>query len=58
MNKFWDNLIKPIIDKINANYIVEVSSDTGINTRNILKLFIFLIYDNIKLILDYDNLKV
>ena len=47
MNKFWDNLIKPIIDKINANYIVEVSSDTGINTRNILKLFIFLIYDNI-----------
>jgi len=37
MNKFWDNLIGPIIDKINANYIVEVGSDTGINTRNILK---------------------
>jgi len=37
MNKFWDNLIRVIIDKINANYIVEVGSDTGINTRNILE---------------------
>ena len=37
MNRFWDNLILPIIEQINARYIVEIGSDTGINTRNILE---------------------
>ncbi|OEC88529.1 class I SAM-dependent methyltransferase [Methanobacterium sp. A39] len=37
MNKFWNNVILPIIESINASYIVEVGSDTGINTRNILE---------------------
>jgi hypothetical protein len=37
MNRFWDNVIKPIIKSINASYIVEVGSDTGINTQNILE---------------------
>ena len=37
MNRFWDNLILPIIEQINAKYIVEIGSDTGINTRNILE---------------------
>ncbi|MGB9980379.1 class I SAM-dependent methyltransferase, partial [Methanobacterium sp.] len=37
MNRFWINLILPIIKNSKANYIVEVGSDTGINTKNILK---------------------
>ena len=36
MNRFWNILMHPIIEKINAKYIVEIGSDTGINTRNIL----------------------
>ncbi|MBP2046662.1 glycosyltransferase [Methanobacterium aggregans] len=36
MNRFWNILMQPIIEKVNANYIVEIGSDTGINTRNIL----------------------
>ena len=37
MNRFWDNLILPIIERVNAKYIVEIGSDNGINTRNILE---------------------
>lgn len=37
MNRFWDILMLPIIEGIKANYIVEIGSDTGINTRNILE---------------------
>ena len=37
MNRFWTNIILPIIKGINASYIVEVGSDTGINTENILE---------------------
>ena len=37
MNRFWDNLILPIIKGINAKYIVEIGSDTGLNTENILE---------------------
>ena len=33
----WSNVILPIIEKINANYIIEIGSDEGINTENILK---------------------
>lgn len=36
MNRFWDKIILPIIQSIEANYIVEVGSDTGLNTMNIL----------------------
>ncbi|MGF7118938.1 glycoside hydrolase family 99-like domain-containing protein [Methanobacterium oryzae] len=37
MNRLWNNVILPIIEQINANYIVEIGSDTGINTQNILE---------------------
>src|ERR1700690_3987181 len=37
MNRLWNNIIKPIIVSVNAEYIVEVGSDTGINTENILE---------------------
>lgn len=37
MHNFWSNIIKPIIERIDANYIVEIGSDTGINTKNILE---------------------
>ena len=37
MNRFWNNIIQPIIKSINVSYIVEVGSETGINTKNILE---------------------
>ncbi len=37
MNRLWDSLIRPIIENINAHYIIEVGSDDGINTKNILE---------------------
>jgi GT2 family glycosyltransferase/glycosyltransferase involved in cell wall biosynthesis len=37
MNRFWNALIRPIIEEIHANYIVEIGSHTGINTKNILE---------------------
>jgi len=37
VNRFWNNIIQPIIKSINAGYIVEVGSETGINTKNILE---------------------
>ncbi len=37
MNRFWDNIILPIIKNINARYIVEIGSYTGLNTQNILE---------------------
>ncbi|MCE5213896.1 MAG: class I SAM-dependent methyltransferase, partial [Methanobacterium sp.] len=37
MNRLWNNVIKPIIERIDAKYIVEVGSDTGLNTKNILE---------------------
>lgn len=36
MNKFWDIIVKPIFDEIKPNLIVEIGSDTGLNTKNIL----------------------
>jgi GT2 family glycosyltransferase len=36
MNRFWHTIIRPIIEKLKVNYIVEIGSDTGVNTRNIL----------------------
>ena len=32
----WDSLIRPIIEEIEAKYIVEIGSESGINTKNIL----------------------
>ncbi len=37
MNRFWTNIILPIIQSINAKYIVEIGSDKGLNTKNILE---------------------
>ncbi|MEW6011744.1 MAG: class I SAM-dependent methyltransferase, partial [Euryarchaeota archaeon] len=36
MNRMWDSLIRPIIEEIEAKYIVEIGSESGINTKNIL----------------------
>lgn len=37
MHKHWNDTILPIIKKVKPKYIVEISSGTGINTRNILE---------------------
>ena len=37
MNRFWNNIIYPIIKKIDAQYIVEIGSESGTNTHNILE---------------------
>jgi O-antigen biosynthesis protein len=37
MNRFWNSIIRPILEQISAEYIIEVGSDTGINTKNILE---------------------
>lgn len=37
MNRFWHSVIRPIIEKLKVNYIVEIGSGTGVNTRNILE---------------------
>ena len=36
MNHFWNIVIRPIIEAINANYILNIGSDS-VNTRNILE---------------------
>ncbi len=36
MKRFWDTLIEPILDAARPKSIVEVGSDTGANTRNLL----------------------
>ena len=37
MKKLWKTLICPILNHINANYIIEIGSDDGLNTINILE---------------------
>lgn len=37
MNRFWDSIMRPIIETVNAEYIVEIGSDKGLNTKNILE---------------------
>lgn len=37
MHRHWNDTILPIIKKIKPTHIVEVGSDTGINTKNILE---------------------
>ena len=37
MYRHWEETILPIIIKIKPKHIVEVGSDTGINTKNILE---------------------
>ena len=37
MHRLWDIIIKPIFDELKPKHIVEVGSDRGINTENILK---------------------
>lgn len=37
LNRMWGNIILPIIEAVNADYIVEIGSDTGSNTINILE---------------------
>ena len=36
MNRFWDKIILPLFIEINPKYIVEIGSDKGLNTKNIL----------------------
>jgi len=37
MNRFWNVVIRPIIEEIDAKYIIEIGSHTGLNTKNILE---------------------
>ncbi len=37
MNRFWDILIKPCLESINAQKIVEIGSDNGYGTRNLIE---------------------
>ena len=36
MKAFWDNIIRPIIENIDPKHMVEIGSEKGINTKNIL----------------------
>lgn len=36
MNRFWNNVILPILNIVEPKNIVEIGSDTGLNTKNIL----------------------
>jgi|GEM_PF-1360790 len=37
MNRFWDIIIRPVIEEIDAKFVVEVGSGAGLNTGNILE---------------------
>ena len=37
MNRLWEYIILPIFKKINPKYIIEIGSENGINTENILE---------------------
>lgn len=37
MNRFWNVVLRPIIEEIEPKYIVEVGSENGQNTKNILE---------------------
>lgn len=47
MNRMWENIMLPIINFKNINYIVEIGVDEGINTKNILN---YCIENNAKLV--------
>jgi methyltransferase family protein len=36
LNRMWKSIMLPIIEHVNAKYIVEIGSDRGTNTKNIL----------------------
>ncbi len=36
MNRYWESIIRPLFEKIKPNYIVEIGSEKGVNTANIL----------------------
>jgi len=37
MNRFWNSIILPILKRIKAKYLVEIGSEVGVNTINILE---------------------
>ncbi|WP_238858720.1 glycosyltransferase [Clostridium sp. YIM B02569] len=37
MNRFWDIVMKPCLEAINAKKIVEIGSDNGYGTKNLIK---------------------
>lgn len=37
LNRFWDKVIQPIVEKTSAKHIVEIGSSRGVNTKQILK---------------------
>ena len=37
MNRLWNVLVRPILEEINAQYIIETGIDLGLNTKNILE---------------------
>ena len=40
MNRFWSNIIPPLIRSINTNNIIEIDSNNGIKAHNILEYYI------------------
>jgi len=38
MHRLWDIIIKPVFDEVKPKNIVEIGSDKGINTINILNI--------------------
>ncbi|AOY76987.1 class I SAM-dependent methyltransferase [Clostridium formicaceticum] len=37
MNRFWDKIIQPIVEKNSAKHIVEIGCASGVNTKKILR---------------------
>ena len=37
MNRLWEKIMKPIIEELKIEFIVEIGSDYGVNTKNILE---------------------
>ena len=37
MRRFWDTIIEPVLEALQPQRIVEIGSDRGFNTRNLLE---------------------
>ena len=37
MNSFWDTIFEPVLEALQPQSIVEIASDKGFNTRNLLE---------------------
>ena len=37
MHRFWDTIIEPVLEALQPQSIVEIATDRGFNTRNLLE---------------------